>query len=101
MDISFITNEPLLSSYFTIINTTKKTCELKSNASYHYWRIIATHEANLHFFILEHKYTDKKKYHYQTEAASLLDTVLYIVDHDEYIIKRPVCLFDELLKKYK
>jgi hypothetical protein len=102
------TSKDLLSmSYFTILSNQNNAFELQSKNTEHCWKIV---EQQKEWFVLYHKHHIEDNYHFQTSFGTLFDTVLDIVDHDEYQLRgrKPVknkkqlagSYFDVLIAQY-
>lgn len=73
--------------YFTIISVRPDRYEIKSNNTGHYWLLCKRNEGKLRFVSLYHKHHSEDKYHYQTDCPNILESVIYIADHDEFQLR--------------
>ena len=93
----------LFHPYFSIICFKPGSCEIRSNNTGHYWNILPEDG----YYHLYHKHKESDLYHPQTFCGSIQDSLLYIIDHDEYVLKRnhvylSDCpqLFQEIINAY-
>ncbi len=70
----------LTDPYFELINLSTDYCEIKSNCTGHCWKI----HYKSGFFILQHRHSTDKPYHYQSSWLAIQDCLLEIVNHDEF-----------------
>lgn len=79
----FTTKELRKMNYFGILCATKKKYELNSLNTGHYWMLVL--EQNT--YTMYHKHHKEDEYHFQTILGNLYDCILYIVSHDEYLMR--------------
>ena len=73
--------------YFTILSVSESSYEIMSNNTGHCWRLNKEHEGRLSFISLYHKHHIEDSWHYQTDCLNVLETLIYVADHDEYQLR--------------
>ena len=77
----FTTDNMLALGYFNVLSSTNKgDWELQSKNTKHCWKLVKDHNS----YFMYHKHNIEDKYHYQSNVGNIFDSVLYIVEHDEY-----------------
>ena len=105
----FTAGDMLALNYFDVVKAQDGDYELVSKNTKHRWKIMK--EGKL--YTLFHSYTKEKPYHVQGYFEQLLDVVLDIVDHDDYMVRKSIkknkktklmprkkTMFDELVEAY-
>ncbi len=93
------TSKDLLSlSYFVVMSNDNNSFELQSKNTEHCWKIVEEKD----WYVLYHKHHSEDPYHFQTSFGTLFDTVLDIVNHDEYQLRgrKPVKIKKQLGESY-
>lgn len=99
----FDLNDVKFLSYFELVYIQENEIEIKSVCTGHFWKIIIKGKNS----ILYHKYKKSESYHFQFGCCSVCESLLEIVCHDEYVLKKKKMLtqakecsvfFDYLLK---
>ena len=74
-----------MSDYFAFLSANKNSyIEVMSKNTSHCWMIVEEKDDS---YTLYHKHKISQEYHFQTTFGSLYDTVLDIVNHDEYQLR--------------
>lgn len=72
-------------NYFEIVKEEEKRMfELVSKNTFDHWKIILLDDG---FYRIMHKNKQNDGFHKQTITGTLYDAVLYIVDHDEFVLR--------------
>ena len=86
--------------YFEVIRESGSMYEIQSKCTGHYWAILPlTFKKNVYYKVL-HKYHEEDNYHNQIDFLTVLDCVLEIMNHDDYVLHRKSSNFEEVLAKY-
>lgn len=95
----------ILNGYFIVLSLQVDSCILKSKNTRHSWKIQQSDDG---YYILLHKHNDYDKFHFQRGCASIEDSILEIVEHDEYQLRgrrheprKGRTYFDEILDIYR
>lgn len=68
--------------YFDVIGANNEAFELRSKNTGHFWKIFPEGVG----YRLMHKYHLEDPYHYQIYMDSVLDLILEVINHDDYIL---------------
>lgn len=95
----------IFNPYFTVIHLSSHYCELKSNNTGHFWRIVQSEDG---YFQIYHKHRQNDKYHTHLASDTLENCFLEIISHDEYQLRgrKPAryhfhTFFDDVLAIYQ
>ena len=87
--------------YFKVIRKSDAMYEIQSRSSKHYWAIVPiAKNSKEKYFKLLHKYHRDDDYHSQADFGTVLDSVLEIINHDEYKLRRKTGYFEEVVKRF-
>ena len=101
----------IILDYFDVVMCASDVCEIVSQNGDH-WMILKKQATvprgqlkhTKHFdytFLLYHRHSGSKGFHLHSEYTSVLDTVLDIINHDDYRLKRKGrTYFDEVVETY-
>ena len=67
-------------NWFMVTNKTKRSIEIKSIPTGHYWRLIKRNG----YYDMTHRHSKEDNEHSQTSCQTLYDCILYIIGHDEF-----------------
>lgn len=88
-------------SYFNVVGRNESMYELESKRSGQIWAIIPIELMGGEvYYKLLHRYSIAENYHFQTDCGSVLDTVLEIINHDDYKLHSRSGYFEKVIEKF-